>query len=120
MFGGGAMHEKTLPRWVHPGEVLLNRYLFPLNISDRGLARAINVPPSRISQIVSGRHGMTMDTDIRLARYFGTPPGYWLQLQVQCEVMQAMVRMEETVAAITPFHESDGEQPAPGDSFFSL
>lgn len=113
------MHDRYDPRWVHPGEVLLNKYLFPLNISDRGLARAIHVSPSRISQIVSGLQGVTVDTDIRLARYFGTPPGFWLYLQVQCEVMQALPRMEEALAAITPFNPWD-VQPSPPPDFFSL
>lgn len=113
------MHERPDLRWVHPGEVLLNKYLFPLNISDRALARALNVSPSRITQIVSGAHAVTADTDIRLSRYFGTPPGFWLHLQAQCEVMKALPRMQETLAAIAPFNAWD-VKPRPPSDFFSL
>jgi addiction module HigA family antidote len=66
---------------IHPGE-LLNDELQEIHISLNELARALRVPMNRISAIVNGRRAITVDTAMRLARYFGTSPQYWLNLQV--------------------------------------
>jgi len=66
---------------THPGEILAKEYLEPMDMSARTLAEKIGVPPNRISDIVRGRRGVTADTALRLARYFGTDPRFWLNLQ---------------------------------------
>jgi len=71
--------EQKLPP-IHPGEILLED-LQDCGISINGLARAIGVPPNRISQIVNGKRDITADTAVRLAQYFGTSPQYWLNMQ---------------------------------------
>lgn len=66
---------------IHPGEVLMLEYLEPLGITQHRVAVAINVPPRRINEIVHGKRGITADTALRLARYFGTTERFWLNLQ---------------------------------------
>lgn len=61
-----------------PGEILLTGFIEPMKLSQNGLARAIGVPPRRINEIVLGRRGLTADTDLRLARFFGLSDGFWL------------------------------------------
>jgi addiction module HigA family antidote len=64
----------------HPGEILLEEFLKPLELSQNGLARALQVPPRRINEIVLGKRAVTADTDLRLARYFGLSEGFFLGL----------------------------------------
>ena len=71
--------EKAKP--VHPGEILLHEFLKPLGISQYRLAKDISVPPRRINEIVHGTRSVTADTALRLSRYFGTTPRFWLNLQ---------------------------------------
>jgi antitoxin HigA-1 len=66
---------------VHPGTILRNEFLAPMGISVYELARAIKVPRSRANDIVLGRRAITTDTAMRLARYFGTSPEFWINLQ---------------------------------------
>lgn len=74
------MTSQKLPP-VHPGEILLEEYLKPLGISQTKLGRDLNVPPQRINDIVRGQRAVTVDTALRLARYFHTSPQLWLNLQ---------------------------------------
>ncbi len=74
------MREKKLHP-VHPGEVLQEEFLKPMNLSQNHLATEIGVPPRRINEIVLGKRSITADTALRLARYFGTSPQFWLGLQ---------------------------------------
>ena len=74
------MKTKTLPN-IHPGEVLLEEFLLPMEISQNALARATGVPPRRINEIVLGKRGITADTALPLAKAFGTSEGFWLGLQ---------------------------------------
>jgi len=71
--------EKLAP--VHPGEVLSEEFLKPLELSQNRLALSIGVPPRRINEIVLGKRRVTAETALRLARYFGTTPQFWLGLQ---------------------------------------
>ena len=71
------MKTKKLPP-VHPGEILLHDFMEPLGLSQYALAKAIGVAPMRVSQIVRGQRAVTADTALRLSRYFGTRPGWWL------------------------------------------
>lgn len=82
------MKTKTLPN-IHPGEVLLEEFLLPLEISQNALARATGVPPRRINEIVLGKRGVTADTALRLAKAFGTSEGFWLGLQADYDLEES-------------------------------
>lgn len=66
---------------THPGDVLHEDFLKPLNMSQYALAKAIGVPQMRISELVNRRRGISADTALRLARYFGTSPEFWMGMQ---------------------------------------
>lgn len=74
---------------VHPGEVLLEEFLKPLDLSQNALARAIDVPPRRINEIVLGKRGISADTAMRLARALGTSERFWLGLQADHDLEKA-------------------------------
>ena len=76
--------EKLHP--VHPGEVLLEEFLKPMGISQNRLALNIGVPPRRINEIVLGKRGISADTALRLAKFFGTSAEFWLGLQAQYDL----------------------------------
>ena len=71
---------------VHPGEVLLEEFLVPMGLSQGRLAKDIHVPLRRVNEIVRGRRGITVDLALRFARYFGTSPELWQNLQSQYEM----------------------------------
>jgi len=71
---------------IHPGEVLLEDFMKPLGLSQYRLAKDIGVTPIRISQIVNGQRSITVDTALRLARYFGTSAAVWLRLQLRYDL----------------------------------
>ena len=71
---------------VHPGEILREEFLTPLTLSVYGLARALGVPRPRLNDIVLGRRRVTVDTALRLGRYFGTTPEFWLNLQTRYDL----------------------------------
>jgi len=73
------MNDKLPP--IHPGEVLLEDFLLPLGVSQYRLAKDIAVPPRRVNEIVHGIRGISADTALRLARYFGTSAELWMNLQ---------------------------------------
>ena len=72
---------KNAMRPIHPGEVLREEFLGPLGLTAHALAQALRVPATRINDVVNERRGITADTALRLARYFGTTPEFWLNLQ---------------------------------------
>lgn len=76
-------------RPAHPGEILFKKFMQPEKLSGYRLSKDINVTPIRISQIVSGKRGITADTALRLARYFGNSAAYWLNLQMQYDLRRA-------------------------------
>ncbi|MFW6169217.1 MAG: HigA family addiction module antitoxin [Planctomycetota bacterium] len=71
---------------LHPGEVLREEFLLPMELSQSALARGIGVPPRRINDIVHGARRVTADTALRLGRFFGTSPEFWLGLQMDYEL----------------------------------
>lgn len=71
---------------IHPGEVLLEDFLTPLEVTQHHLAVAVGVPPRRINEIVHGKRRITADTALRLARYFGTTDRFWLNLQTRYDL----------------------------------
>lgn len=79
---------KKLPN-VHPGEVLAEEFLAPLELSQNALARALAVPPRRINEIVLGKRAVTADTALRLAQYFSTTPEFWMALQAAYDLEEA-------------------------------
>lgn len=86
------MKTRTL-KPIHPGEVLLEDFLTPMGVTQYRLAHDIHVPPRRVNEIVLGKRGITADTALRLARYFGTSVEVWMNLQTRYEIETA--RMEE-------------------------
>ena len=70
-------------RPIHPGEILLEEFLEPMGLSKYRLAKDISVPARRINEIVHGKRGITADTGLRLARYFGTSERFWMNLQIR-------------------------------------
>ena len=66
---------------IPPGEILYEEFMLPMDVSINGLARAIDVPPNRISAIINGKRAITADTALRLGKYFGVSPEIWLDLQ---------------------------------------
>lgn len=90
-------------RPVHPGEVLREDYLIPLNMSANALAKALNVPTPRINDIVRERRGITADTAMRLARYFGGDARSWLNLQAAYDLRVAEIENAKRIEKeITP------------------
>ncbi|MCH7827020.1 MAG: HigA family addiction module antidote protein [Bacteroidetes bacterium] len=75
------MSNKIAP--IHPGEILLEEFLNPMEISQYRLAKDINVPPRRINEIVLGKRSITTDTALRLSEYFGLSEKFWLNLQMK-------------------------------------
>lgn len=71
---------------IHPGEVLLEEFLKPMELSQNRLAREIGVPPRRINEIVLSKRAITADTALRLARYFGVSEGFWMGLQADYDL----------------------------------
>ena len=71
---------------VHPGEMLLREFLEPLGMSQRELATAIHVPYQRVNGVVRGRRAVTPSTALRLSRFLGTSPGFWMQLQLRWDL----------------------------------
>lgn len=87
---------------IHPGEILMEDFIEGFGITQNKLAVAIGVPPRRINEIVHGKRGITADTAIRLARYFGTSEELWMNLQSNYELRLERRVLQEKVAAITP------------------
>ena len=88
--------EDRLPP-IHPGEVLLEDFMKPLGLSQYRLAKDLGVTPIRISQIVNGKRAVTVDTAMRLARYFGTSPEVWLRLQIRYDLEIAQEKLSEGI-----------------------
>ena len=80
------MNAKNRMRPIHPGEVLREEFLVPLGMSAHALALELKVPAPRINEIVRERRAVTPDTALRLARYFGTTPQFWLNLQTSYDL----------------------------------
>ena len=96
------MDTKNGMRPVHPGEIL-HEELDTLGLSANALARALGVPVNRITQILNGQRGVTADTALRLARYFGTTPQLWLNLQQTWELRRTEIDAgDQIIARVQP------------------
>jgi addiction module HigA family antidote len=82
---------------IHPGEVLLEDFMKPLGLSQYRLAKDIGVAPIRVSQIVNGQRSITVDTAMRLARYFGTSAAVWLRMQVRYDLEVAEIDLRDRI-----------------------
>ena len=98
---------------THPGEMLLEEFLKPMGITQRDLANAIHVPYQRVNEIVNGRRGVTPSTALRLSKYFGTSPGFWMNLQLRWDLYFAQKSEANTLETIEPYAlTSSGSVPA--------
>jgi addiction module HigA family antidote len=88
---------------ITPGELLREEFLVPMGISQYRLAKEIDVPPQRISEIVRGRRSITADTDLRLCRFFGLSKGYWLRAQAAYDIEVAEEALAGTLKKIKPW-----------------
>lgn len=88
---------------IHPGEILNEEFLRPLNLSQYRLAKAIGVDPRRIHAIVHGQRAITAETALLLARFFGNSASFWMGLQSQYDLETAEDRLGQRLAAVTAF-----------------
>jgi len=88
------MKNKKLPP-IHPGEILMEEFIEPMGLSQYRLAKDISVPPRRINEIVHGKRGITADTALRLGRFFGMSPQFWLNLQTRYDLEVAEDLLED-------------------------
>jgi addiction module HigA family antidote len=93
---------KNNMRPIHPGEILREEYLVPLELSANRLAAQIDVPTNRLTEIVSERRGITADTALRLARAFDTTPQFWMNLQQAYDLRNAERESGKEIAGISP------------------
>lgn len=87
---------------THPGEMLLEEFLRPMEITQRELADAIHVPYQRINQIINGKRGITPSTALRLAKFFGVSADFWMNIQLRWDLYFAMKSEEKTLLTIHP------------------
>lgn len=95
--------RKGTPNWkIHPGEILREEFLTPLKLSAYALAKAIHVPPPRVNDIVLKKRGITADTAVRLAKFFGTSEQFWLGLQAAYEIGVIKAEQRKQLDLIEP------------------
>jgi antitoxin HigA-1 len=87
---------------THPGEMLLEEFLIPMGVTQRQLADAIHVPYQRINELVNGRRGITPSTALRLAKFFGMSPDFWMNLQLRWDLYHAQQTEVKALKAIQP------------------
>lgn len=97
------MAKRTRLPPVSPGEMLLEEFLKPMELSQYRLAKEIGVPQRRIGEIVAGKRAITADTDLRLCRFFGLSDGWWLRLQADYDTEMARGALSKTLAKIKPW-----------------
>ncbi len=85
---------------IHPGEILLEEFLKPLNLSQNQLAKSIKVPPRRINEIVLGKRSITIDTSIRLGKHFGLSNGFFIGLQNDFDMEEKLKNLKKIIAKI--------------------
>jgi len=94
---------RTIP-YPHPGEILKEEFLDPMGITPYRLAKAIGVPQTRIGDILAGERAITVDTGLRLARYFGTTDEFWSKLQLDHDAAAVKDAIAPQLEAIEPYH----------------
>ena len=93
---------RSIP-YPHPGEILQEEFLKPFGLTQYRLAKSIEVNQTRISEILAGRRSITADTALRLARFFGTSEGLWMNLQMAYDAAKARDELADVLARIEPF-----------------
>jgi addiction module HigA family antidote len=93
---------------THPGEMLLEEFLIPMNITQRELAKAIHVPYQRINDLVNGRRGATPSSALRLAKFFGNSPDFWMNLQLRWDLYFAQQSESKVIETIQPYNQHVG------------
>ena len=88
---------------VHPGEILQQEFLEPMDITAYYLAKAIGVPQNRLSAIIRGQRAITADTALRLGKFFGTTPNFWLNLQNEYDLREEREKISNELADITTY-----------------
>jgi addiction module HigA family antidote len=91
-------------RAIHPGEIIKEEYLEPLNMSANALAVALRVSAPRINDVIRQKRGVSIDTALRLARYFNTTPQFWMNLQISYDLKIAKQNMTKIENEIIPLH----------------
>jgi addiction module HigA family antidote len=89
---------------THPGKVLLEEFLKPMDLTQRGLAEGIRVPYQRVNEIVNGKRGITPSTALRLAKFLGNSEGFWMNLQLRWDLYQARESEANELKKIQPLH----------------
>lgn len=89
---------------THPGEMLLEEFLIPMEMTQRQLANAIEVPYQRINEIINGKRGITPSTALRLAKFFGMSSDFWMNLQLRWDLYHAQQAEEQVLKRIEPHH----------------
>ncbi|WBA83718.1 HigA family addiction module antitoxin [Endozoicomonas sp. GU-1] len=87
---------------THPGEMLREEFLLPMNITQRELATAIHVPYQRVNELVNGKRGLTPSTALRLARFFGMSADFWLNLQQRWDLFRVQQAEQDDIERIEP------------------
>ncbi len=100
-------NEKIKP--IHPGEILLEEFLKPLGISQYRLAKDINVSPRRINEIIHGKRSISVDTALRLSRYFSLSERFWLNLQTRYDLEVQKDKLEKRIGEEVKVYEADKE-----------
>jgi addiction module HigA family antidote len=88
---------------THPGEMLREEFLLPMEISQRDLADAIHVPYQRVNELINKKRGVTPSTALRLAKFFGVSADYWLNLQIRCDLYRAQESEKTDIDSIQDF-----------------
>lgn len=88
---------------THPGEMLLEEFLTPMDLTQQALAEAIHVPYQRINEIINGRRGMTPSTALRLAKFFGMSADFWMNLQIRWDLYFAQQAEGDDLRTIQPY-----------------
>ena len=85
-----------------PGEILVEDYMKPMGLTQNALARALGVPPRRVNEIIHGKRGITLDTSLRMGRYFRQSARFWLNVQTECDLRNAKQLMERVAREVHP------------------
>jgi addiction module HigA family antidote len=88
---------------THPGEMLAEEFLEPMGLTQRDLADAIHVPYQRVNELINGKRGITPSTALRLARFFGVTPDFWLNLQTRWDLFKAQQKEQQEINSIPTY-----------------
>ena len=91
---------------THPGEMLLEEFLKPMDLTQQELANAIRVPYQRVNELINGRRGMTPSTALRLEKYFGMSASFWLNLQLRWDLYFAQEKEKNELEMIEPYQKA--------------